>query len=73
MEEIELYLDTAKESMAKAVAHTEQSFLKIRAGKASPNMLLGVKVEYYGALTPLDQVASVNTTDARTIVIKPWE
>lgn len=73
MEEINFYLDSAKESMAKAVQHTEKEFLKIRAGKASPQMLLGLMVEYYGNMTPIDQVSSINTPDARTLLIKPWE
>ena len=73
MEEIEIYLEEAKEAMTKTLAHTESEFSKIRAGKASPNMVHGIKVIYYGAPTPLEQVASVNTTDARTLVIKPWE
>jgi ribosome recycling factor len=46
---------------------------KIRAGKATPNMLDGLTVEYYGSLTPLNQVSSITTPDARTILIKPWE
>jgi ribosome recycling factor len=73
MEEINFYLDDAKESMAKAVLHTEKELSKIRAGKASPQMLMGLMVEYYGSMTPLDQVSSVNTPDARTLLIKPWE
>lgn len=73
MEEIEMYLDEAKELMGKAVSHLNQELLKIRAGKASPNMLDSIKVEYYGSPTPLSQIASVNTPDARTIMIKPWE
>jgi len=73
MEEINFYLDDAKESMAKAVQHTEKEFLKIRAGKANPQMLMGLMVEYYGSMTPIDQVSSINTPDARTLLIKPWE
>lgn len=73
MEEIELFLDEAKELMSKAVNHTNVELTKIRAGKAMPNMLDGVMVDYYGASTPLSQVASINTPDARTLVIKPWE
>lgn len=73
MEEIGLYIEEAKDLMAKAINHTEKEFSKIRAGKASTAMLQGIRVEYYGTPTPLDQVASVNTPDARTIVIKPWE
>ncbi|WP_296705617.1 ribosome recycling factor [Algoriphagus sp.] len=73
MEEIELFLDEAKELMQKAVEHTQSELLKIRAGKAMPNLLDGIMVQYYGAPTPLVQVASVNTPDARTLSIKPWE
>lgn len=73
MEEIELYLDEAKELMQKAVDHTSAELLKIRAGKAMPTMLDGVMVQYYGAPTPLNQVSSVTTPDARTLAIKPFE
>ncbi len=73
MEEIELYLDEAKELMQKAVDHTAAELLKIRAGKAMPNLLDGIMVQYYGANTPLSQVSSVNTPDARTLSIKPFE
>lgn len=73
MEEIEIYLDTAKEMMASAVSHTQSEFSKIRAGKAMPSMLDGVEVEYYGNMTPLNQVAGVTTPDARTLSVKPWE
>jgi ribosome recycling factor len=73
MEEIELFLDEAKELMQKAVDHTASELLKIRAGKAMPNLLDGIMVQYYGAPTPLTQVASINTPDARTLSIKPWE
>ena len=73
MEEISFYLDTAKEMMEKAVDHTKSELAKIRAGKAMPSMLDGLMVEYYGTPTPLNQVASVSTPDARTIFIKPWE
>lgn len=73
MEEIEIYLDTAKEMMESAVQHTLDEFAKIRAGKAMPNMLDGIEVEYYGTMTPLNQVAGVTTPDARTLSVKPWE
>lgn len=73
MDDIEFYLDQAKEMMDKAVQHTYSELTKIRAGKAMPSMLDGVHVEYYGAATPLSQVASVTTPDARTLSIKPWE
>jgi ribosome recycling factor len=73
MEEIEIYLSEAKEQMEKAVSHTSGELIKIRAGKAMPNMLDGIMVNYYGNPTPIQQVASVNTPDARTLNIKPWE
>jgi len=73
MEELELYLETAKEMMEKAIVHTKQELAKIRAGKAMPNMLDVVKVDYYGSMTPLNQVAAVNSPDARTLFVKPWE
>ena len=72
-EELELYLEDAKERMETAIAHLEKELVKIRAGKASANMLSGIVVDYYGSMTPLSQVASVGTSDARTIVIQPWE
>ncbi len=73
MEELELYLDEAKELMGKAFAHVGHELTKIRAGKASPNMLDGIMVSYYGAMSPLSQVSSISTPDARSIFIKPWE
>ncbi|WP_462252158.1 ribosome recycling factor [Ekhidna sp.] len=73
MEEIEIYLDTAKEMMENAIQHTVDEFAKIRAGKALPSMLDGIEVEYYGTMTPLNQVAGVTTPDARTLSVKPWE
>ncbi len=73
MEEIQLYLEEAELLMKKAVDHTAAELVKIRAGKAMPNFLDGIVVSYYGAPTPLQQVASVTTPDARTLAIKPWE
>lgn len=73
MEEIELYLDEAKNQMNKAISHVSQELTKIRAGKANPSMLDGIMVSYYGAMSPLQQVSSMTTPDARTIFIKPWE
>lgn len=72
-EEITFLLDAAKESMDGAMEHLEKAFMKIRAGKATPAMLSNVKVDYYGSQTPLAQVANVNTPDARTIAVQPWE
>jgi ribosome recycling factor len=72
-EEIEFILDSTKESMVGSIAHLEKEFLNIRAGKASPQMLGSVFVDYYGAQTPLSQIANVNIPDARTITIQPYE
>ncbi len=73
MEEIDFILDSTKESMDGSLSHLEKEFLNIRAGKASPAMLGGVKVDYYGSQTPLSQVANVSTPDARTLTVTPWE
>ena len=59
--------------MSAAVAHFDKDLQKVRAGKASPQMLDGIKVDYYGNPTPIEQVANVNTPDAHQIVIQPWE
>ena len=72
-EEVEFILESAKESMEKALEHLEKQFVNIRAGKASPSMLGSVSLEYYGAQTPLSQVANVNTPDGKTITVQPWE
>lgn len=72
-EEVDFILDSAKEDMNKAIKHLEKSLLNIRAGKASPSMLGSVMVDYYGSQTPLTQVANINTPDARTISVQPWE
>jgi ribosome recycling factor len=73
MDELQLYLDEAKDLMTKAYNHVGHELTKIRAGKANPSMLDGIMVSYYGANTPLNQVSSLTTPDARTIFIKPWE
>ena len=72
-EEITFVLDSTKESMDAALTHLEKAFVKIRAGKASPVMLSTVMVDYYGTQTPLSQVANINTPDARTLSVQPWE
>lgn len=72
-EEIDFILDSTKESMEGAIKHLENKLLVIRAGKASPAMLSGVMVEYYGAPTPLNQVGNITTPDARTLSIQPFE
>lgn len=73
MDELDLYLDETKDQMNKAFNHLSHELTKIRAGKANPAMLDGILVSYYGAMSPLNQVSSITTPDARTIFIKPWE
>jgi ribosome recycling factor len=66
-------IDSSEVNMISAISHLETELAKIRAGKANPIMLKGVSVEYYGNMTPLNQVASVSTPNAQTISIQPWE
>lgn len=73
MEETKEIIENAELNMISAVNHLESELSKIRAGKANPIMLKGINVDYYGSLTPLNQVASVNTPNAQTISIQPWE
>jgi len=68
-----LCLEEAKEQMEHAIAHLEREFQKIRAGKASPDMLDGIKIEYYGTVSPLNQVANVSTPDPKQIIVQPWD
>lgn len=72
-DDVQILIESTEEKMSKAIEHLDRELGKVRAGKANPRMLDGVLVEYYGAMTPLQQVASVNTPDARTIAIQPWE
>jgi len=73
IEEINMVLDMTKESMAKAIMHLDTTLAQIRAGKADPRMLDNLTVDYYGNETPLPQVSNINTPDARTIKVQPWE
>lgn len=72
-EEVNLYLEEAQENMDKALDHLQRELAKITTGKASPALVSSLSVMYYGAPTPLSQVANVTTADARTIIIQPWE
>jgi len=72
-EEVQLCIEDAKEKMDKAIQHLDNELVRIRAGKANPAILNGVKVNYYGTLTPLNQVSNIHTPDAKTIVVQPWE
>ena len=72
-EDIQIVLEMAKESMESAISHFERELLKIRAGKANPVILDGIKIDYYGSQTPLNQVASVTAPDPRMLVVSPFE
>ena len=72
-EDLEIIFDLARDAMSNAISHLEKKLLNIRAGKANPNMLSNVFVDYYGASTPISQVANVNTPDGRTLIIQPWD
>lgn len=72
-EESQIVLQEAEENMEKSIHHLEKEFQKLRAGKASPQMLEGVKIDYYGTLTPIEQTANINTPDPRQIIVQPWD
>ncbi|MBS1602077.1 MAG: ribosome recycling factor [Bacteroidetes bacterium] len=72
-DDLELILEEARDSMKKAIGHLESELIKIRAGKANPQMLDGLTVDYYGSPTALNQIGNVSAMDARTLTIQPWE
>ena len=72
-EDIILIIGSADEQMIKAISHLEAELIKIRAGKANPQMLDGIVIDYYGSPMPINQVANVSAMDARTLSIQPWE
>jgi ribosome recycling factor len=72
-DEVASIIATAEEHMQKAIGHLEAELVKIRAGKANPQMVDGIMVDYYGSPMPINQVANVSTMDARTLSIQPWE
>ncbi|MBI4947324.1 MAG: ribosome recycling factor [Bacteroidetes bacterium] len=69
----QLAVDSAKEQMDKAISHLENEISKIRTGRANPSMLESIRVDYYGNMTPLSQVANVSSPEARTLMVQPWE
>jgi ribosome recycling factor len=73
MADVNTVLENARTQMDKAIGHLEVELQKVRAGKANPGMLENVMVDYYGSKVPISNTASVNTQDARTLVIQPWE
>lgn len=72
-DDVQLALEVAEDSMKKAINHLESELVKIRAGKANPQMLDGITVDYYGTPTPLNQIGNITVADARTLTIQPWE
>ena len=72
-EDVNEYISLGKDSMEDSIKHLKGELQKVRTGKASPAMLDGLMVEYYGNPTPLNQVSNISTSDAKTIVIQPWE
>lgn len=73
LEDCQIVYDLAKESMEKSIFHLEREFQSIRAGKASPDMLTGIMVDYYGVNTPIDQTANITSPDPRQIIVQPWD
>jgi ribosome recycling factor len=72
-EDVSQIMDQSEDTMKKAISHLEAELTKIRAGKANPQMLEGIMVDYYGAPTPISQVGNISVLDARTLTIQPWE
>jgi ribosome recycling factor len=72
-DELNIIKDLAQEGMEKAINHLETELVKVRAGKANPNLVDGIVVDYYGTPTPISQVGNVSVADARTLTIQPWE
>ena len=72
-EDVSTTLASAEDSMKKAISHLEAELTKVRAGKANPQMLDGIMVDYYGAPIPIGQVGNISVLDARTLTIQPWE
>lgn len=72
-EELDLIMEEARDRMEKAVDHLEHELARLRAGRANPALLDGITVDYYGVNSPLSQVSNINTPDAKTILIQPWE
>ncbi len=72
-DELDFIVEVAKDSMVKAINHLENELTRIRAGKANPQMLESVNVDYYGVPTVINQMANVSVMDARTLTIQPWE
>lgn len=72
-EQADKIIRETQDSMSRSLQHTESQIIKIRAGKASPQMLDGIMVDYYGSPTPINQVANISVADTRTLTLQPWE
>jgi ribosome recycling factor len=72
-DELNIIRELAQENMDKAISHLETELVKVRAGKANPNLVEGIVVDYYGTPTPVSQIGNVSVADARTLTIQPWE
>src|SRR5687768_13963556 len=72
-QELNNIIDESQDAMSKAITHLEAELIKVRAGKATPNIVDGIVVDYYGNPTPISQVGNVSVADARTLTIQPWE
>jgi ribosome recycling factor len=72
-DELTLIIEESTESMDKAINHLQSELIKVRAGKATPNIVDGIVVDYYGNPTPIQQVGNISVADARTLTIQPWE
>jgi ribosome recycling factor len=72
-EDVELITEETRDRMQKAIDHLEHELARLRAGRATPMLLDGITVDYYGVISPLSQVSNINTPDAKTILIQPWE
>ena len=72
-EEVDLIFEILKDAMDHSIEHLAKELTNIRAGKASPKMLSGVSLDYYGSMTPLNQVSNITAVDSKTIAIQPWE
>ncbi|MBG0858382.1 MAG: ribosome recycling factor [Bacteroidales bacterium] len=72
-EEVDLIIEETRDRMGKALEHLEHELARLRAGRATPVLLDGITVDYYGVNSPLTQVSNINTPDPKTILIQPWE
>jgi len=72
-DEIDIIMEEATDRMKGAIKHLETELSKLRAGKATPALLEGIKIDYYGVNTPLNQVSNINTPDPKSIIVQPWE